>query len=98
MLTWFTAWRERRRRMQWFTNEFLPKLEAVAGQTGQGSVAAEVVAVCHPTPQNAEAAIAGGDSPLVDPQGLHRLGEVLRALPESERERLKALVRSQSRS
>ena len=98
MPTWFTAWRERRRRMQWFTNEFLPKLEAVAGHVADGSVAAEVVAVCQPTAENAGAATAGGDSPIVDPQGLHRLGEVLRALPESERERLKALVRSQSRS
>ena len=34
MLTWFTPWVERRRRMQWFVNEFLPELHAAAQEAG----------------------------------------------------------------
>ena len=92
MLTWFKAWRERFRRMRWFLDEFLPEVEAAAKRDGTATVAAQIIET-HSMPAHAEAATAAA-GPRPDAQGLQKLDEMLRRLPDSERERLKAFVKS----
>lgn len=96
MLTWFTEWRERRRRMQWFANEFLPALQAAAQESGGAVVAGRLVDACRPAPEQAEAATASAGRRVDYSQNFERLEEVLRRIPESERERLKAFVKAPS--
>lgn len=81
--------------MRWFANEFLPELQAAAQESGYAVVAGRLVDACRPATEHAEAASAAARPP-VDPQNLERLGEVLRRIPESERERLKAFVKTPS--
>ena len=76
-MTWLRSWRERRKRMRWFADEFLPELMAAApGRSLAAHAVAESTALVAP----AESA-----------RSLYKLDELLRRLPESERERLKTL-------
>ena len=97
MLAWFTVWRERRKRMQWFADEFLPVLMAASERSGIAHVAAKIAGA----KLESEATVVAEAAQTVAPapqtytaQSFKRLDEVLRALPDSERERLKAFVKS----
>jgi hypothetical protein len=89
-MKWLRAWLERRRRMRWFADEFLPELMAAA-QLRRSSPAnpAQTVSV-------AAHAMAESDplmSPMEAARSLQKLDELLRRLPDTERERLKTLFR-----
>lgn len=93
MLTWFYAWRERRNRMQWFADEFLPELMTAAARSNNSSVASRLAGI-HDTHGELAASTVAPASPPPSPQSLEKLNEVLQRLPDSERERLKAFVQS----
>ena len=90
MLAWFTVWRERRKRMQWFADEFLPVLMAASERSGIQPLADKLAGAQEvPEPQTVDPPVQ-----TYTAQSFKRLDEVLRALPDSERERLKAFVKS----
>jgi len=80
--------------MQWFVNDFLPELHAVAQESNGAVVAGRLVEACRPATEQAEAAAAGASRPAEYAQNFERLEEVLRRIPASERERLKAFVKT----
>lgn len=93
MLTWFYARRERRKRMQWFADEFLPELMTATARSSNSSVASRLAGMNEVTGELTAPTVAPAP-PAPSPQSLEKLNEVLQRLPDSERERLKAFVQS----
>ena len=84
----YVAWRTRRERMRWFADEVLPQLMEKHGNTAAAARALQL-SPAPPAPTSAAPPPPEPDAGAA----LEKLDEVLRRLPQSERERLQVFVK-----